>query len=236
MDAPPVAAMVVHCVNLLRERLPRLETSAGLFIGCGEGDEVVYTRRAFSSQHVVGVDVEARFSSAARAEGCVLLSDAERLPFPTGTFDFATAFHSLEHVRDPRKALDEVRRVLRPGGWFYLGVPNSSRLVGYLGSFDATTWQKISWNLADWWARLRGRFSNEAGAHAGFRREDLSRLLSERFSSVQLLTEEFLRFKYAGRLPGPLLNLLLAKRIIDYTAPAHYAICRAASAEDEVAR
>ena len=79
-----------------------------------------------------------------------------------------------------------------------------------MGSFDATTWQKIAWNLADWKARLRGRFQNALGAHAGFERAELVSLLSERFDAIQVLTEEFLSFKYRARLPGFLLDLLLA--------------------------
>jgi len=107
-----------------------------------------------------------------------------------------------------------------------MGVPNRSRAVGYLGSANATTWQKITWNLADWRARLGGRFENELGAHAGFARAELSKLLTERFANVQLLTEELIRFKYAGRLPQVLLNMLLAPSIVNYTAPAHYALCQ----------
>ena len=227
MGAPPVAAMVVHCLNLLHDRLASPATSLGLLVGCGAGNEVVYLRRTLPSEHVVGVDMEAKFSATARAEGCVFVADAQHLPFPSNTFDFAAALHSLEHIGNPRKALEEVRRVLRRGGWFYLGVPNRSRLVGYLGAFDVTTWQKIYWNLKDWWARLQGRFKNELGAHAGFGREELSRLLNERFSNVQFLTEEFLRFKYGRRVPAPLLSLLLKRGIADYTVPAHYVICKA---------
>ena len=103
---------------------------------------------------------------------------------------------------------------------------NSRRLVGYLGSFDATTWQKITWNLADWVARARGKFRNDLGAHAGFERWELASLLAERFSDVQLLTEEFLRYKYGDRLPRFALDLLLAPAIVDYSAPSNYAICR----------
>jgi len=107
-----------------------------------------------------------------------------------------------------------------------MGVPNRRRLLGYLGSFDATTWQKIAWNFQDWAARLRGKFRNDLGAHAGFERRELAHLLEQRFSDVQLLTEEFLRYKYGGRLPGIVLDFLLAPRLADYSAPSHYAICR----------
>jgi SAM-dependent methyltransferase len=222
----PVAAMVRHCRQLLCERLRAHESVSGLVVGCGNGNEVVYLRRAFSSLRVFGLDVDDRFSPAARAEGCLLRADAEALPFPSASFHFVAAFHSLEHVGDAGRALDEVSRVLWPGGWFYVGVPNKSRAVGYLGSADATTWQKITWNLTDWKARLGGKFANEMGAHAGFERGELSKLLAVRFASVQLLTEEFIRFKYAGRLPKLLLDLLLAPGLINHSAPAHYALCQ----------
>jgi SAM-dependent methyltransferase len=222
----PVAAMVRHCRQLLGDRLIGHASPCGLVVGCGNGNEVVYLRRAFSSPRVFGLDVETNFAPDARAERCLLRGDAERLPFPSEAFDFAAAFHSLEHVGDAGQALDEILRVLRPGGWFYVGVPNKSRAVGYLGSADATTWQKITWNLADWKARLGGRFENALGAHAGFARAELSKLLTARFANVQLLTEEFIRFKYAGRLPRALLDLLLAPGIVNYTAPAHYALCQ----------
>lgn len=227
--AVPVAAMVEHCRLRLEPLLGGRAGCRGLIVGCGDGNEVVYLRRAFQSTGVVGVDVESRFSPLARAEGCVACGDALRLPFREMTFDFAAAFHLLEHVRDPRGALEEVRRVLRPGAPFYAGMPNRTRVLGYLGSFDATFWQKVTWNLADWRARLLGRFTNEAGAHAGFAREELLTLLSGRFTAVECLTGEFLRFKYGRRLPTAVLDLLLSARLLDYTAPSHYALCRRAA-------
>ena len=222
---PPVARMVHHCCDLLRQRLDCSRELSGLIVGCGNGNEVVYMRRTFRYRHLVGIDVEGEFSPEVRAEHCVVRGDALALPFPADAFDFAAAFHSLEHVQDPRLALSEIHRVLRPGGFFYMGVPNRRRLVGYIGSFDATTWQKITWNLTDWAARARGRFRNEYGAHAGFERRELLSLLQEYFIDVQLLTEDFLRYKYAGAVPGIILRILLAPAIVDYSAPSHYAIC-----------
>ena len=187
---------------------------------------MVWMRHALASDRIIGVDIDAGFSQAARDERCVVRGDARRLPLESEAFDFAAAFHSLEHAGDPRLTLGEISRVLRPGAWLYVGVPNKSRLVGYLGSFDATAWQKIAWNLTDWKARLLGRFDNESGAHAGFKRLELIRLLEGRFANIELLTEEFVRFKYAGRVPGPALDLLLAPSVLEYAVPAHYALCQ----------
>jgi len=49
--------------------------------------------------------------------------DATRLPFPDDTFDRIIASEVLEHVPDDQGALDELHRVLRPGGVLAATVP-----------------------------------------------------------------------------------------------------------------
>ncbi len=222
----PVSAPVHHCLNLLRERLDSLKARAGLVVGCGLGDEVVFLQRAMVGARVVGFDIEAHFSSQARAEADLLLADVKRLPFAPSSFDFAVAIHSMEHVGNPETAFAEVARVLRPGAWFYVGVPNRTRLLGYVGSFDATLWQKLAWNVMDYSNRIRGRFKNELGAHAGFDRKEMDHLLKSDFEGIEFLTEKYLHFKYDGRLPKWALNFMLGPRLANYSAPSHYAICR----------
>jgi ubiquinone/menaquinone biosynthesis C-methylase UbiE len=52
-----------------------------------------------------------------RAAGCAALqSDAENLPFADGAFDIVYSNGVLHHTTDTGKAMDEVYRVLRPGG------------------------------------------------------------------------------------------------------------------------
>ena len=50
--------------------------------------------------------------------------DALRLPFPDDTFDRVVASEVLEHVSDDQLALDEVFRVLKPGGTLAATVPS----------------------------------------------------------------------------------------------------------------
>ncbi|HEU4587397.1 MAG TPA: methyltransferase domain-containing protein [Gemmatimonadales bacterium] len=50
---------------------------------------------------------------------CDLLS----LPFPDASFDAILCYHVLEHVDDDRRAMRQLRRVLRPGGWALFEVP-----------------------------------------------------------------------------------------------------------------
>lgn len=45
-----------------------------------------------------------------------LVAEAEHLPLSSGTVDACICFNALDHMREPRAALAEVHRVLRPGG------------------------------------------------------------------------------------------------------------------------
>jgi SAM-dependent methyltransferase len=47
-----------------------------------------------------------------------------RLPFADGEFSLVTMKHVLEHTPEPRAALREVRRVLRPGGGLFIAIPH----------------------------------------------------------------------------------------------------------------
>ncbi len=52
-----------------------------------------------------------------------VVGDAHALPFPDGSFDGVVCTGTLEHLRDPRKAVGELFRVLRPGGLAHIDVP-----------------------------------------------------------------------------------------------------------------
>lgn len=49
--------------------------------------------------------------------------DIHQIPFGPGSFDVVLCNHVLEHVNDDIKAMNEMRRVLRPGGFAILQVP-----------------------------------------------------------------------------------------------------------------
>ncbi len=49
--------------------------------------------------------------------------DIHEMPFEESSFDVIFCNHVLEHVEDDLKALSEIKRVLKPGGWAILQVP-----------------------------------------------------------------------------------------------------------------
>ena len=49
--------------------------------------------------------------------------DMTDIQFPDATFDAIISIHVLEHIRDDVKAINELYRILKPGGWALIAVP-----------------------------------------------------------------------------------------------------------------
>jgi len=90
-----------------------------LDIGCADGG----LRRHLAGRcRYVGLDSTATGSKlyGARPE---VFGDAAQLPFRANSFDAVVLLDVLEHLAEPRTSLQEICRVLRPGGLLYINVP-----------------------------------------------------------------------------------------------------------------
>ena len=56
-------------------------------------------------------------------------TDGTTLPYKNNFFDIVIASHTIEHIQDEYKILEEIRRVLKPGGLVIIGVPTGK--TGY---------------------------------------------------------------------------------------------------------
>jgi ubiquinone/menaquinone biosynthesis C-methylase UbiE len=100
-----------------------------LDVGTGPGHVAVEVIRGRPGLRMVGLDLAApmvkqarRYAAWARFDGRALWpqADGHRLPFADGVFDLVFSSFALHHWGDPLLVLNEMARVLRPGGRYYV--------------------------------------------------------------------------------------------------------------------
>lgn len=123
----------------LASHMKRYQFAAGfckdkvvLDVACGAG----YGSRflADTAREVAAVDISAEAVSYAQEHYQkenirFRLMDACNLEFPTGYFDIACSFETLEHLDEPLKFLAQIRRVLKEGGILIISTPQVRRTV-----------------------------------------------------------------------------------------------------------
>jgi ubiquinone/menaquinone biosynthesis C-methylase UbiE len=98
-----------------------------LEVGCGTG--LILKEVANFAQEAVGLDLShGMLSGAARRGLRVLEASATNIPFADNSFDLTYSFKVLAHVPDISKAVLEMARVTRPGGWLVMEFYNSQSL------------------------------------------------------------------------------------------------------------
>lgn len=104
----------------LDEALDGRSKLSALDVGCGAGLSAVRLAARREVAEVVGLDPspDALAIAATRHEGRLVQGSALDLPFESSRFDLATCFDVFQHLPSAgdRRAADELRRVLSPGG------------------------------------------------------------------------------------------------------------------------
>jgi SAM-dependent methyltransferase len=99
------------------------EGNTVLDVGCGPGGFCRLT--AETGATTVGIDASHALIEISRERAPSArfnVGDMQFLPYEDDTFDVVTAFNSLQYAADRVAALDEARRVARPGGIVHLVV------------------------------------------------------------------------------------------------------------------
>jgi ubiquinone/menaquinone biosynthesis C-methylase UbiE len=136
-------------------RFIRNHVGSGLkLLDCGAatGESVkVATEEGFDAY-----GLEYSHGAVACAKKCLGLKliqgSVENAPIPDNTYDIVTLLHIVEHFPDPLRALQEVRRILKPGGLLFIETPN------YLKFYIL---QRYFANLIPVYLRLYSRKSSE---------------------------------------------------------------------------
>lgn len=146
--------------------LPLVAGKNVLDIACGEGYGSALMSRTAAT--VAGVDIAVEAVAHARERYADLKNlrylegSCATLPFADASFDVAVSFETIEHIREQAQFLDEIKRVLVPGGVLILSSPNKAE-----------------------YSDKRG-FTNEFHV-AELYREELAALLAPRFAHTRWL-------------------------------------------------
>jgi SAM-dependent methyltransferase len=91
-----------------------------LDLGCGDGRSLDLFGRREPSVDWVGIDIidSPAARQRTRSGGTFTVYDGVNIPFPPESFDLIYSKHVLEHVRRPLDLLRDVRRALKPGGYY----------------------------------------------------------------------------------------------------------------------
>jgi SAM-dependent methyltransferase len=115
---------------------PMHDGSRCLDVGCGEGRHALAAHLR-PGAHVVGIDLshedlqtaQSRVSDMAALDPkgylTFLQGDATRLPFPDASFDRVICSEVLEHIPNFMTVIEELVRVLKPGGRLCVSVPRA---------------------------------------------------------------------------------------------------------------
>jgi 2-polyprenyl-3-methyl-5-hydroxy-6-metoxy-1,4-benzoquinol methylase len=177
---------------VLAEHLARYRLAAHLAPGrrvldaaCGEGYGSVLLREA-GAEEVVGVDLDpATVAHARDTHGVASVEgDVADLPFDDGTFDLVVSFETIEHVKDPDRALDEFARVLTDAGMLIISTPNA---LEYL---DDNPYHLREFTSGEFLSALRSRFP------------EVTPLYQQNFLTSAILDAERMKYDNGQRVVG----------------------------------
>lgn len=139
MDSPTVAAGFNRVAGWPQMRLLRwyvvrrikhlARQGEAVDIGCGPGHLIFDLARQMPDLQLTGVDISDEVLEQAEAcaaqsgfgeRVCFKKGSAQALPFPDRSFDLVISTLSLHHWSEPVAVLDEVARIVRPGGAFLI--------------------------------------------------------------------------------------------------------------------
>jgi SAM-dependent methyltransferase len=191
----PLDRKFARTLALVEEQLP---CEAFLDAGCGDGRYLAAVARSpRRPARIVGTDISERILGTARAAAVphtpeLVRANVEALPFADASFDVVLCAQVIEHLLDPGAGLEELARVLRPGGTLILTTDNERNLVTR--------------------ALYLGRLRKQRGfdfPHRDFRGTEIRGLVES--SGLAVLRCETFRFSAPVRAAQRLLNVLDAR-------------------------
>ena len=127
-----------------------------LDVGCGSGAMNLVLTQTFADSEVVGIDLSDPLLALANQEaGAASLAgrlkfekaDVHQIPYQDDAFDVVMNVNMVHLVEDPVTMLDEMERVLAPGGYLFVADLKRSWLAFLESEMKSCLTQKEAWEL-----------------------------------------------------------------------------------------
>lgn len=106
-------------------------------IGCGHKPYATF----FAEHNYTGVDTDR--SSVAE----IYYAGGEKIPLPDSSADFIVCTQMLQHTKNPAQLIDEIWRLLKPGGTALITVPFGIKMVAEPHRVAGKTWRDDYWRF-----------------------------------------------------------------------------------------
>ena len=203
-------------LQILAVEAPR--GASGIDLGCGTGHYLGRMSdqgyKMVGLEHSRGMAQQARKNNAARVLE-VMTGSITDIPFADGSFHFAYAINVLHHLparEQQRQALQEVKRVLKIGGLFFLHEMNGDSLLTrfYMNHIFPMT-SRIDDDETEVWVRQKWIASNPVGGLEFLRVERFTfipNLIPRPIFGLACAMERFMEAASGGRTGAHLMAVL----------------------------
>lgn len=143
-----------HTIQLLRQYASMVKKQTKVLdIGCASGWFISEIAKAYPIPGYVGIDVykdAILYAKELYPAISFRVVDAHKLPFKSNAFDVVICMNVLEHVVNPNKIMEEIKRVLKPGGIILIGMDSENAIF------------TVCWSI---WKKFSGKVWKEAHLH-----------------------------------------------------------------------
>ncbi|TSC86241.1 MAG: Methyltransferase type 11 [Microgenomates group bacterium Gr01-1014_7] len=135
-----------HKINTAKKILKGIDFSSCLDIGCASGYMVSEISESYPQAKYFGVDVYGKaiqFAKKVYPHIEFALVSADNLPFKSSSFDLIICYETIEHMENPLKSLQNIKRVLKSNGTLILAMDSGNLLFRVVWFIWEKTFGKI---------------------------------------------------------------------------------------------
>lgn len=121
-----------HYASLWQRRIQLVQSHVpgGRLLDVGVGDGGFLAAATAAGFTCEGTELSQTGASFAKEKGLVVrMGQFTDLQWPEATFDAITIWHVLEHLPNPGEAVRHAYKLLKPGGVFFVAVPNETHII-----------------------------------------------------------------------------------------------------------